>query len=575
MSLLKNIFTLSLILILSSTWLQAQSQLSVRDKFLFSSPVRHDYKLSGNFCELRNSHFHAGLDIKQSGNGKDTIFSVGDGYISRIRVSPGGYGQAIYINHPETGLTSVYAHLEAFNREVTNYVHQHQFDQKSYDVDILLNPELFLVKQGSYIGMMGNTGHSFGKHLHLEIRETNSEKALNPFLLGFGIPDNVPPTLLKLKVHGLDEHLHKTWEKSIPLTAYSARDVDLPNVIYVPTSQAGIAINAFDRTNGSLNKQGIYSLKLFANDTLRYSVIMDNLPSDQSRYIKGFIDYKTRLLNQGSYYLCYRYPGNNLAFTQYEDNGIIHIQIDTATTLKLVLEDYAGNKRTVKIRLQGDEEIREVSSSHSDSPLITINDNTTLHIKNLSVTFNENSLFRNIYCRLDTIIRENKPTQYKIHDRYEPLKNPLKITIQPDFVIPDSMKSKAIIIREDVGRINCGGIWKDSLLETRITDFGVYSLGFDLNAPSIKAVSFLPNAAKFNKFSFRIADNFPIMSNGLTRAIQIKVWIDDVFQVCPFDAKSNTLTIPLKGIDKGKHELVIEATDHCKNTAYFNAQFIK
>ncbi len=559
----------------SFMWLNGQSNQNLLDHFSFVSPVKHNYKLSGNFCELRNSHFHGGLDIKQSGTGKDTIFSIGDGYISRIRISPGGYGQALYIDHPESGLTSVYAHLDKFNDAVSAYVQQEQIAAESYDMDLLLSPDVFPVHRGQYIGNMGNTGHSFGKHLHFEIRETATEKALNPFLVGFGVVDNIPPSLLKISIHGLDDHAHKIWERSIPLHKYSAKNIDLPSIINVPTSQAGIAINAFDRTNGSQNKQGIYAMKLYVNDSLRYNSRMDKLPFDQSKYLKGFVDFSARLQRQETLALCYRYPGQNLALSQYGQDGIISISPDTTNIVVLEVEDYAGNSRSVKLRLQGDTAIKTPKQVSADAQLIQVNTYAEMQIKGLNVFFEPKSLYRNIHFELDTIVQVSKPTKYKIHDRKEPLKHPLKISIKPDVEIAEEKMSKAIIIRENAGRVNCGGAWQDSLLETRITEFGVYTLGFDTVAPAIRPINFLSKASKLNQFRFRITDNLPIINNGFTEPLQIKVWIDDVFHICAYDLKSHTLTIPIKNISSGKHELKIEVRDYSDNVSYFNAHFYR
>jgi murein DD-endopeptidase MepM/ murein hydrolase activator NlpD len=570
-----NIFFSVLILFLSISWVQAQSKQSIRDHFSFVSPVKHDYKLAGNFCELRNSHFHGGIDIRQSWTGKDTIFSIGDGFVSRIQVSAGGYGLALYVDHPETGLTSVYAHLDLFNTEIAGYVQNKQLSQESYDVDLLLSPDIFPVYKGQYLGMMGNTGFSQGKHLHFEIRETATDKVLNPFLVGFSVEDNIPPTLLRLKIHGLDDDFHKIAEKTIPLSKYRAKDVNFQSVIEIPANQAGIAIEAFDRNNGSSFKQGLYAIKLYVNDTLQYSSLMDKLPAAQTRYIKGYVDYSAKQQNQGTFTLCYRYPGNNLSLAQYGDDGIISLSPDTTQTVTLKVEDFAGNARSVTFKVRKSSNHMDTNPKSDEVQLVKVNEYTDLQIGNASLFFEPNSLFRNINCVLDTITQANKMTKYKIHDRKEPLKTPLKIAILPDMNIPDQKIAKAIIVREDAGKINCGGSWNEDGLETRITDFGVYTIGFDTIAPSIRPVSFLPKAAKFQRFRFTISDNFRLMSNGMTKALQIKVWVDGNFHLSSFDAKTHTLTIPIKDINSGKHELVIEAIDHCSNAAYFNSYFYR
>lgn len=571
----KRLIHLACCLLVSLSWAQAQSKIDVLEHFSFISPVKHNYKLSGNFCELRGSHFHGGLDIKQSGTGKDTIFSIGDGYISRILVSRTGYGQAIYIDHPSSGLTSVYAHLDKFNDILTAYVEQHQMQEESYDVDILVEPGELPVNQRDFIGMMGNTGFSLGKHLHFEIRETATERAINPFLVGFDVHDNIPPSLLGLSIHGLDDNVYKIWERSISLHKYQGQEIELFETINVPSKQVGLAIHAFDRTNGSHNKQGIYAIKLYVNDTLHYNSRMDKLAFDQAKYLKGFVDYSARLQNKGTYALCYRYPGNDLSLIQYSQDGIIVTSQDTATTVLLVVEDFAGNARKIKLRLRHNGELLTPKKESQNATPVSINTHTTVELHGLKVYFEPKTLYRNIQCKVDTVRHAKYGTKYKIHDYKEPFKHPLKITIKPDFEIPEQKKSKVIVIKEDGGITNCGGAWQDSLFETRITGFGTYRLGYDTVPPSIKTVSFLAKASKLKRFLFRITDNFPVIKNGFTDPIRIKVWIDGQFHISPFDLKTQTLMIPIHEIDSGKHELVIEVKDYSDNTSYFNVQFSK
>ena len=183
----------------------------------FRSPVDFTYNISGNFCELRETHFHAGIDIKPSTSGsKDKIYSIGDGYISRIRVSAGGYGRAIYIDHPDVGYTSVYAHMDIFYDNIENQVKKYQMAQESFEVDFLPEPHVFPIKKGDVIGIMGNTGFSFGKHLHFEIRDTKTEKPINPFLFGMDVSDTSAPSFISLAVHGLDSELYKICDIRIP-----------------------------------------------------------------------------------------------------------------------------------------------------------------------------------------------------------------------------------------------------------------------------------------------------------------------------------------------------------------------
>ena len=166
----------------------------------YRSPLDIPLMLSATFAEIRPNHVHAGIDIcTQSAEGKK-VYAVADGYISRIGVSPYGYGNVVYITHND-GFTTVYAHLQRFSTEVGKYVKQYQYKNKKYTSQIYLDKDTFPVKRGDVIGISGNSGSSGGPHLHFEIRYTGSEKPVNPLFFGYKIEDNVRPTINGVSVY--------------------------------------------------------------------------------------------------------------------------------------------------------------------------------------------------------------------------------------------------------------------------------------------------------------------------------------------------------------------------------------
>lgn len=80
----------------------------------YGLPVHDRVSLAGNFGEPRPNHFHGGIDIKTDGKEGKPVFSIGDGYVSQVTIGVGGYGNAVYIHHPE-GYTSVYCPFAPFH----------------------------------------------------------------------------------------------------------------------------------------------------------------------------------------------------------------------------------------------------------------------------------------------------------------------------------------------------------------------------------------------------------------------------------------------------------------------------
>ena len=183
---MKNLFFILLLLGLSIV----NSQVVVEEA---NPPVKIPLKLSGNFGELRSSGFHSGIDIKTLGKEGVEIKSIDDGYISRISISLSGFGKAIYITHPN-GFTSVYAHLSKFNERIEKLIQAYQYQKKSFVINKFFKKNEFIISKDDIIGFSGNTGSSFGPHLHFEIRKSLENLPINPLRFGYPIDDTIPPT---------------------------------------------------------------------------------------------------------------------------------------------------------------------------------------------------------------------------------------------------------------------------------------------------------------------------------------------------------------------------------------------
>src|SRR5690606_37395862 len=163
-------FPLLLSLILFSNQSRAQDY----PQGYFRSPLDIPLYLSGNFGELRNNHFHAGIDIKTAEQEGLKIYAAAEGYVSRIKVSPYGYGNAIYVRHPNA-YTTTYGHLSKYADKIQDYIKKAQYERESFAIELFPDASEFPVSKGELIAYSGNSGGSAGPHLHFEIRNTANE----------------------------------------------------------------------------------------------------------------------------------------------------------------------------------------------------------------------------------------------------------------------------------------------------------------------------------------------------------------------------------------------------------------
>jgi hypothetical protein len=555
-------------------WMHAQKSHSTGH--YFGKPVPYRYYLSGNFCELRESHYHAGIDIKSCKCGiPDSIVSIGEGYVSRIRVDAGGYGKCLYLDHPASGYTSVYAHMDRFNASIDSMVLQKQLETEFYEVDFIPEPQLFPVLKGSFLGILGNTGYSFGPHLHFEVRDTKKDIPVNPFLLGFDVADNSMPVIQTLAVHGLDQEMYKISEVRHPVMQESGPEVEIPGIISVKACRAGVALQAFDRATGSSNKLGLYRIRLYVDDSLRYFSQLDKISFDHAKYIDGCVDYAVRRKEGKTFELCYRYPGNDADFIYSRGNGIIHLESGVINKVRIETEDFNGNAKKLLFRIKLDDTVNEDTVVHNQGTFIGVSDSMHLQEKNLKLQLGPRHLFRDIRINISKSDATGKEPVYTIHDELEPVKASFSIAVRPEVLREDRM-DKAVIVKFDSknGKVSYGGVWKDGYLQASVKEFGKYGIMYDTIGPGIKPQDFTVQPTDKGRFTFTLRDNLPVRG-PLAGKLRYRVWIDSVFTVTPYSSKNALLEVPLNHLTEGKHHLKIEAVDHSGNISYFETDFTR
>ena len=144
--------------------------------------------LTSSFAESRSGRFHAGIDVKTWGRTGYKIFAIRDGYISRIRVSPFGYGRALYLTL-DTGEIVVYGHMEKFRDDIEAYVKEQQKARNNYEIQLYPKSTQFPVKQGDVLGLTGDSGVGY-PHLHFEMRDASSNP-INPLNRGYKVFDTI------------------------------------------------------------------------------------------------------------------------------------------------------------------------------------------------------------------------------------------------------------------------------------------------------------------------------------------------------------------------------------------------
>ena len=332
------------------------------------SPGQRSY-LSGNFCELRGSHFHAGVDVKIGGVVGAPIHAAADGYVGRIKVSTGGYGNALYIQHPN-GTTSVYAHLLEYNDAIAAYVRQAQYAEKSFEIELFPGSGTLTVKQGEVIGKAGNSGSSGGPHLHFEIRDRN-QFPLDPLKFGFSeVVDTTPPDVRKIALTTLHKDARVNGQfgrfEFDVVTQGGNYVVHDPIEVY---GQVGVEISAFDRADGVRNLNGVSATDMSVDAKPYFHQEMNRFSFNESRNIFVHTNYEVRQKNNRTFYKLYVDDGNTLDFYKTNETaGKVNIRDTKGHELLINVYDSYGNKSTLNATLVGKTPEDQVKVRHFSKP---------------------------------------------------------------------------------------------------------------------------------------------------------------------------------------------------------------
>jgi hypothetical protein len=328
-----------------------------KEAYLFPIHPGTTATLSGTMGELRNTHFHAGLDIDTPDIGVP-VQSAMDGYISHATASTSGYGNVLYVTHPD-GNTTVYAHLEEFKGAVGDYIRRQRYERKVSEIDLEFRPNHFPVAKGEVIGLSGNTGGSGGPHLHFEVRDSNND-AINPLQYGFSeVKDNVAPFVEKIALKTLDPNARindQFGRFEFSVTRKGNNYSFLQPIL--ASGKIGVEVLAVDKMENSRYRYGINHIEMLVDSQVVFKQEIDKINFGESRGILTLMDFKSVELKNARYNKLYIDDGNRL--TYYSDahrKKAIDVTKDTPVTIKL--KDYNGNVSTVRLILKFSPQVTE------------------------------------------------------------------------------------------------------------------------------------------------------------------------------------------------------------------------
>ncbi len=462
-----------------SAWSQLFKQKTYPQNY-FQWPVATTPGLVANFGELRPNHYHMGLDCRTDGRENLSVLAAADGYIAKVNIDATGFGRAIYINHPN-GTTTLYAHLNEFYPELEEYVTAQNYLLQQWKVKLEIPPQMFIVKKGQFIAHSGNTGGSQGPHVHFEIRDTKTDKVLNPLLFGLPIEDDVSPQILRLAIYDRRYSTYEQTPKIVVLKKMNGVYQPIGGSINVHTNKVSFAISAIDKYSGSTNPNGVYKATIFDNNQAVSGFEMDSVSYDETRYLNAHIDYKTK--NHGGPFLQHLSPlpgyanGIYHTSTEYPD-GIIYLQNNQEHQIKIVVADVNNNTSILTFQLHtNDLEEKHITQTGN---IFKPNNINVFENNHLFFYLPEKALYDSFH--LSTYDLGNHT--FQIHNNDVPIHQYFPIKIKASFSIDDTGKvimKQIANNKEKFKKANNINGWYTSLYR----DFGRYQLLIDHQPPTV------------------------------------------------------------------------------------------
>ena len=541
----------------------------------YGKPVDIPIYLSATFGELRPNHLHAGLDIKTQGVEGKKVYAVADGYISRIGVSPYGYGNVLYITHYD-GYTSVYAHLQRFSGEIARYVKQYQYKNKTFTSQIYPDKDKFPVKKGDLIAYSGNSGGSGGPHLHFEIRHTESEKPVNPLYFGYKIEDNVKPQILGVSVYPLGDSA--TLERGIDPMYFSVTGENgrysLKERPYVyANGEVAFGVCTYDQVGTSTNKNGPYLYELFLDDELAFQVEADSFSYSEPRYVNSLLDYRHYKQKKSSYVRTETDPNNKLRMIEVK-NGTVTVGEGDTVNVRFKISDYAGNSATARFKLVGTEKVEAARPERRRNEYFVKADgslNNDITIEDFNISMEKGTFFRDEWVR--TGQRDERgccSRVYRFGDEEMTTFKKFTVRIRPNEGYADHSKMYIAYFDNKGKESSLGGKMKNGFLETKTFSMGEYAIKIDSVAPTVKASNFKDGQAVTSLKSLRFK-----ISDDMTGIETYDIYLNDAWVLGQYDAKNALLYYEFdERIKKGTNKVKVVVTDGVGNKKTLNVKVV-
>jgi len=561
---MKNYFLLALALLIFTAKAQDYPQ-------NMAKPLDIPLLLSGTFGELRGNHFHSGLDIKTKGIEGLKVFSAEKGYVSRIKISHGGYGKALYITHPN-GYTTVYGHLKKFSPRIEKYIKAKQYKKESYTIQVYPKASELVISKKELIAFSGNTGGSFGAHLHYEIRKTAGAIPHNPMLFGIDIKDTQKPVVKNVYIYPISDDAQINQSDDVVQVNLKQKSLgSFTSDPIIAFGKIGVGVNTYDKQDGSYNWNGVYNIKVRVNGLQTYEHQLEKFSFGETHYINLLLDYERYIKFKEYNQRLFITPNNKLSIYKNSiNNGFIDINEEKDYLIEIIISDFKGNESIIKLPIIGKDVALIKEVQHEKVTLNYFDKNNVNYITgdNFTATFRKNTFYENFYFDFqenDSII--------SLHNNTVPVRKSFTINFDVSKYTTAQRKHMYIAQANKKGNYYFRATKKKGdIFSAKSKALGNFKLDKDTIKPTVKPFNFAQGKwlSSYKQLIVKIKDN----KSGIKyyRATINGKWI-----LMEYESKKGALTYNFSDNKtiSGKQNLKIIVLDNAANKVIYNTYFYR
>jgi len=505
-----------------------------------------------------------GVDFRTDGKVGLSLFSIEQGYVSRIKITPLGYGRAIYVNHPN-GVTSVYAHCSGFEKSIQKIVLTYQEKNQLNEIDMTFTSGEIPVTKGQLIAYSGNSGNSSGPHLHFELRDTKSERALHPLVHGFDISDIHAPIPSKIYLYPIDKNGYYLNQKKISIAVvksgvnYSIKTgkIVLTSDFMEGTDRVLIGVEGTDKIGVDLSVCGLFENELIAGENSIFHSRIDTVSFDHNKLINDYCDYSEYKRNKKKIHKLIHKSSNDLDIYKSAPLQTIQLRGNDSIPIAIKLTDAKQNRSTLNFDIVFRKELGTIVSTSKPSALYFLPD-SAYYIEEVgnAIRFNPHALFEPFKKTL--VITKDK---IQLGTAITPLNNGASVSMIPiesapidkQYIYLQGEKEQKEALKTQV--IN-------GKLEAELPSLGTFKVGIDLTAPTILPHNFSASDTSIVKSAIQWK-----VDDSKTSISSYNLFIDGKWKVIEYDKKNKLINCVFEPLENGLMNFKLILKDVCGNEA--------